>query len=79
LIDKVHVDALLMGFAEDAVLVDDPSPQPRLTPDLGEDYLVAVAQKADAQYIVSGDARLTQLVYPSPHVLMPREFLETSK
>jgi len=75
-IDKVHVDALLTGLVEDAVLVNDPSSQPGLTPDPGDDYLVALAQNADAQYIVSGDAHLTRLADPSPPVLTPSEFLE---
>jgi len=75
-IDSVHIDALLTGLVEDAVLVDDPSPQPGLTPDPGDDYLVALAQKADAQCIISGDAHLTELAAASPPVLTPREFLE---
>jgi predicted nucleic acid-binding protein len=37
---------------------------------------VALAQKADAKYIVSGDAHLTQLTDPSPPVLTPRESLK---
>jgi uncharacterized protein len=78
-IDSVHVDALLAGLIEDAVLVDDPSRQPGLTPDLGDDYLVALAQKADAQYLVSGDVHLTELKDPRPPVLTPREFLEVRK
>lgn len=78
-IDRVHIDALLTGLIEDAVLVDDPSRQPDLTPDPGDDYLVALARKADAQYIVSGDTHLTQLADPTPPVLTPREFLETRK
>lgn len=61
------------------MLVDDPSSQPGLTPDPGDDYLVTLAQKADAQYIVSGDAHLTQLTDPSPPVLTPRELLEAPK
>jgi uncharacterized protein len=64
---------------EDAVLVDDPSTRSDLTPDPGDDYLVALAQKADAQYIVSGDAHLTELADPSPPVLTPLEFLEARK
>jgi uncharacterized protein len=76
-IDNVHIDALLTGLVEDAVLVDDPSPQPGLTPDQGDDYLVTLAQKADAQYIVSGDTHLTQLADPSTPMLTPREFLES--
>jgi predicted nucleic acid-binding protein len=69
-------DALLTGLVEDAVLVDDPSPRLGLILDPGDDYLVALAQKVDAQYIVSGDAHLTQLTDPRPPVLTPREFLE---
>jgi uncharacterized protein len=78
-IDTVHIDALLTGLIEDAVLVDDPSTQFGLTPDPGDDYLVMLARKADAQYIVSGDAHLTQLTDPSPPVLTPREFLQAPK
>jgi putative PIN family toxin of toxin-antitoxin system len=79
LIDGAHVDALLTGLIEDAVLVGDPSPRPGLTPDPGDDYLVALALEADAQCIVSGDVHLTQLVDPSPPVLTPREFVESRK
>ncbi len=78
-IDRVHVDALLTALVEDAVLVDDPAPQPGVTPDPGDDYLVALAQKADAQCTVSGDAHLTQLIDPSPRVLTPRDFLQAPK
>jgi putative PIN family toxin of toxin-antitoxin system len=75
-IDSVHTDALLTGLIEDAVLVDDPPPQPGLTTDPGDEYLVALAKKADAQCIISGDAHLTQLGDVSPPVLTPRQFLQ---
>ncbi len=75
-IDRVHTDALLTGLIEDAVLIDDPPPQPGLTPDPGDDYLVALAKKADVQCIVSGDAHLAQLGDISPPVLTPRDFLQ---
>ncbi|MGA8364459.1 MAG: putative toxin-antitoxin system toxin component, PIN family [Solirubrobacteraceae bacterium] len=75
-IDKIQVDALLTGLVEDAVLVDDPPPQVGLTLDPGDDYLLALAQKVNAQCIVSGDTHLTQLADVNPPVLMPREFLE---
>jgi putative PIN family toxin of toxin-antitoxin system len=74
-IERVHIDALLTALVEDAVLVDDPAPHPGVTPDPGDDYLVALAQKADAKCIVSGDAHLTGLANVSPPVLTPREFL----
>ena len=78
-IDIVLIDALLTGLIEDAVLVNDPGRQLGLTSDPGDDYLVELAQKADAECIVSGDARLTQLADPSPPVLTPRELLEARK
>jgi uncharacterized protein len=79
LVDSAHVDALLSGLIEDAVLVGDPPLRPGLTPDPGDDYLVALAREADAQCIVSGDTHLTQLADPRPPVLTPREFLEDRK
>lgn len=78
-IDRVHIDALLTGLEEDAVLVGDPRPRPGATPDPGDDYLLALAQEADAQCIVSGDTHLTQLADVNPPVLTPREFLESRK
>jgi putative PIN family toxin of toxin-antitoxin system len=75
-IDSVHTDGLLTGLIEDAVLVDDSPPQPGLTPDPGDDYLVTLAKKADAQCIVSGDAHLARLEDVSPPVLTPRDFLQ---
>jgi predicted nucleic acid-binding protein len=58
------------------MLVDDPSSQPGLTPDPGDDYLVALARKAAAECIVSGDAHLTQRADAEPPALTPREFLD---
>jgi uncharacterized protein len=66
-------------LVEDAVLVGDPPLRSGLTPDPGDDYLVALAQEAAAECIVSGDVHLTQLVDPSPPVLTPRAFLESRK
>jgi putative PIN family toxin of toxin-antitoxin system len=79
-IDGIHVAALLSGLIDDGVLIEDPPAQPGLTPDPGDDYLVALARKADAQCIVSGDAHLRELTDAGPLVLTPREFLhdETS-
>src|SRR5437660_943652 len=37
---SVGIDALLTGPIEDAALIDDPPPQPGLTPDPGDDYLL---------------------------------------
>jgi uncharacterized protein len=78
-IDKVQIDALLTGLVEDAVMVDDPPARAGLTPDPGDDYLVALVHEAGALCIVSGDTHLTQLADVNPPVLTPREFLEGEK
>ena len=63
------------GLAEDAVLSDDPPPQPGLSPDPDDDYLIALARVAEADYLVSGDRHLLDLNDPDPPVLTPRQFL----
>lgn len=56
---------------EQATSVDDPDDAPRLTADPKDDYLVALARRADA-LLVSGDAHLAGL----PGVMTPREFAD---
>lgn len=46
-----------------------------LTPDPGDDYLVALARAGAAQFLVSGDSHLTELKAAQPPVLTPRAFL----
>ncbi len=65
----------LAGLGEDALIVADPPPMPGLTADPDDDYLVALARAADADYVVSGDRHLLELADPEPPVLTPREFL----
>jgi uncharacterized protein len=60
-----------------AILIDDPSKVTLSTPDPDDDYLVALAQKANADCLVSGDGDLTGLAEPQPSVLTPRAFLES--
>ncbi len=48
---------------------------PGLTADPDDDYLVALARAAGADYLVSGDRHLLELTDPEPPVLTPREFL----
>jgi putative PIN family toxin of toxin-antitoxin system len=76
-IPAVQIDALLSALSEEAVSVADSEAQPGVTPDPGDDYLIALARAADAECIVSGDTHLTQLSDPSPSVLTPREFLNS--
>ncbi len=78
-IDRAQVDGLVTGLMEDGLLVEDPPADPDLTPDPGDDYLVALARVAGAQCIVSGDAHLLQLADAGPPVLSPAEFIERGK
>jgi putative PIN family toxin of toxin-antitoxin system len=59
-----------------ARLVDDPQPSPGLTPDPGDDYLLALAIAEDVDFLISGDAHLLDLPSPGPPVLAPRAFVE---
>jgi putative PIN family toxin of toxin-antitoxin system len=53
----------------------DPERTSPLTPDPDDDYLVALARAAKADYLVSGDPHLTGLVSPTPPVITPAELL----
>ncbi len=44
--------------------------------DPDDDYLVALAQSANVDHLVSGDKDLTSLATLSPPVLLPAEFLD---
>jgi putative PIN family toxin of toxin-antitoxin system len=53
----------------------DPEIEAGLTPDPGDDYLIALARATGAHFIVSGDPHLTELRQAKPPVLTPRAFL----
>jgi uncharacterized protein len=53
----------------------DPEITAGLTPDPGDDYLVALSRAATAHFLVSGDPHLTELKQAVPAVLTPRTFL----
>jgi putative PIN family toxin of toxin-antitoxin system len=64
--------ALLERFATLCADVEWPA---RLSPDPGDDYLLALARSHSADFLVSGDADLCQLKNTAPPVLTPRAFL----
>ena len=74
-----RAEVYIVALAGDAVMIDDPSDPPPVSPDPGDDYLIALARAAHADVIVSGDSDLTQLVDPTPTVLTPRQFIEQLK
>jgi len=64
------------GLAQDALMIDDPPPLARLSPDPDDDYLIALARSAEADYLVSGDRHLLDLADQLPPVLTPRAFID---
>ena len=64
------------GLAADAAIVADPPQLPGVSPDPDDDYLVALARAASADYLVSGDRHLLDLTDPDPPVRTPRQFLD---
>lgn len=54
------------GLADDAVVLDGPPALPGVSPDPDDDYLIALARAAGADYLVSGDRHLLELADPQP-------------
>jgi uncharacterized protein len=53
----------------------DPEPVPAVSRDPNDDYLIALAQSAQADYLVSGDADLSSLEMEPP-TISPKDFLD---
>lgn len=76
-VGKGRVEGLIGQVASSANLYTDPTPSAEsLTGDPKDDYLVALARVAQADFLVSGDAHLTGLEDPNPPILTPRELVE---
>jgi putative PIN family toxin of toxin-antitoxin system len=71
-----RAEAYIAALAGDAIQIEDSPDRPSVSPDSGDDYLIALARAARAHVIVSGDSHLTQLANPTPRVLTPRQFIE---
>ena len=72
-----EVGAYLTLLRTTAVQADDPEVIGALSPDPGDDYLVALAEAVRADCLVSGDKHLLGLTRSSLKVLNPAGFLET--
>jgi putative PIN family toxin of toxin-antitoxin system len=70
-----EVWAYLNLLEHGANVVVDPEPRPGLTPDPGDDYLIALGRGAAVHFLVSGDAHLTGLRRSQPPIVTPRAFL----
>ena len=69
---NVFVDSI----RSDATIVEDPPPEPGITADPNDDFVVALARAAGVDYLVSGDHHLLELADQRPRVLTPRAFLD---
>lgn len=74
-VTKDEVAAYVDLIRNFAVLLADPEPQPGLSPDPGDDDLIALARASGADFIVSGDPHLTGLRRARPPVVTPRAFV----
>lgn len=75
-VDPRDAAELREAIVRQAVFVDDPPALPGVTPDPGDDYLVALARACGADVLVSGDRHLVDLKDPRPPVLTPRRFVD---
>lgn len=73
-VSAATVAEYVKGLTDAATIIDDPPLMPGLSPDPDDDYLIALARVAEADYLVSGDRHLTAISDPIPPVLTPREF-----
>jgi len=64
--------ALLRRFS---TVAPDPDSAPGLSPDPGDDYLIALAAADSADYLISGDSHLIDIPNSPVPVLSPRAFL----
>ncbi len=70
-----EVDALIRLLRSEASLLADPHEVPPVSRDPDDDYLVALAQRENADALVSGDSDLTALRQNHPPVLTPAQAL----
>lgn len=75
-VDEREVEAFLAALRDRAVFESDPDDVPAVSPDPGDDYLIALAIEAGAHVLVSGDRHLTELAGSRPPVRTPRAFLD---
>jgi len=76
LVTPDEVDEFVEIIRRGAISVENPVIAEGVTRDPGDDYLVALAQAANVDYLVSGDKDLTSLTTVSPPVLSPAAFLD---
>ncbi len=67
-------DSFMAWLGRVAYLVEDPAEVGPVSPDPGDDYLIALARSSGASFIVSGDAHLLGLSLRDPAAVSPATF-----
>ena len=76
-ISEEDVEALSLRLSGEGMMMDDPPDPPRVVPeDPGDDYLIALAQQAAADYLVTRDQHFRDLRVEGVPILSPRSFLD---
>lgn len=73
---EAAVGDIVAGIAEAGTVVEDPVEVEAILRDSEDDYLVALARKANAEAIVTGDKDLLDHVGLEPNAISPREACE---
>lgn len=74
-VSQATASEYLDALAESATMIDDPPDPPTRSADPDDDYLLALLDAADANYLVSGDPHLTSLADHDVPVSTPNAFL----
>jgi putative PIN family toxin of toxin-antitoxin system len=73
-LSETEARAYLRRLRALATFFPDPPPQPGLTPDPKDDYLVALARASGVDYLLSGDSNLINLSIQRPPVISAAGF-----
>jgi putative PIN family toxin of toxin-antitoxin system len=76
LVTRDEVDEFIDVIRRGAITLENPVIPEAVTRDPGDDYLIALAQAAHVDHLVSGNKDLTSLTTASPPVLSPAKFLD---
>jgi putative PIN family toxin of toxin-antitoxin system len=71
-----EAELFVQSLRDNATIIDDPPLERGITRDPDDDFVVALARVAEADYVVSGDRHLLELVDQRPPVLTPRALLD---
>ena len=74
-VSQARASEYLDALAEAATMIDDPPDPPKRSVDPDDDYLLALLDATDANYLVSGDPHVTSLANDDVPVMTPNAFL----